>query len=543
MTAAATRADRRPPRRREPGRARRRGRVRSPRDPLAGDLGGAADEPDRGLRHAHRAVCRICRRRLRPQLRATGAAAAVDRPGRAELAHRGDGGGQLARPGGGDLQPDPQRPGRAGAAATCTSSPTSCLVRAAGQARRAGRQRRLDPRAAGAGLAGGADPTDRPGLRRDPASTCSDSPATGPPRLRAERHADRHAAPRDAQLAAGALLDAAQRPVIWAGGGVLRAGAGPELRAARRAPRRAGRHHLHGQGRPAGDHPLAAGCGCDEAALQELLVRRRRRPVRRHRARRRDHRPVRAAVRRPRDPPRRRPGADRRHLPRAGARRRRQADAGRADRRALPAAALGCRRRGWRRCAARIRAGLEAQGRETELGLLRNDRAGAGPRRHHRLGHDDPRLLGRPASAAGGRAAVPVPARLRDARLRLAGGARRRHRPSRPAGAGGGRRRRPAVRAGRARNRRPAPHRGQAAGGRRRRLRDPARVPARRLRRDHRGRARRASTWPRWPRRSGSRSAPPPPTISASSWSWALAQPGPAAVVLRTRLAAAQPTA
>ena len=130
-----------------------------------------------------------------------------------------------------------------------------------------------------------------------------------------------------------------------------------------------------GKGALADDHPLAAGCGCDEAALQELLARRRRRAVRRHRARRRDDRPVRAALRRRCHPARRAPrSGSGRHTPRrpliGDARLTLQAlldELGRAAPDGADRADGAARVTAVR---ARIRAGLQAQGRETELGLL-----------------------------------------------------------------------------------------------------------------------------------------------------------------------------
>ena len=82
----------------------------------------------------------------------------------------------------------------------------------------------------------------------------------------------RHAASRASVLAAAAQLEQAGRPVIWAGGGVLRAGAREELRElAERLDAPVATTYM-GKGALADEHPLAAGCGCDEAALQELLA-------------------------------------------------------------------------------------------------------------------------------------------------------------------------------------------------------------------------------------------------------------------------------
>ena len=83
---------------------------------------------------------------------------------------------------------------------------------------------------------------------------------------------ERQCAPLDqVELAADALAHA-QRPVIWAGGGVIRSGAGPELRElAERLDAPVATTYM-GKGAIPDDHPLAAGSGCDEAALQELLA-------------------------------------------------------------------------------------------------------------------------------------------------------------------------------------------------------------------------------------------------------------------------------
>jgi acetolactate synthase-1/2/3 large subunit len=82
--------------------------------------------------------------------------------------------------------------------------------------------------------------------------------------------------PRAAQpgmvAAAARMLAAAARPVIWAGGGVLRASAQPELRAlAQRLDAPVVTTYM-GKGALPDDHPLAAGAACDEPALQELLT-------------------------------------------------------------------------------------------------------------------------------------------------------------------------------------------------------------------------------------------------------------------------------
>jgi acetolactate synthase-1/2/3 large subunit len=72
--------------------------------------------------------------------------------------------------------------------------------------------------------------------------------------------------------AAAAKLSAAARPVIWAGGGVIRSGAQAELRElAERLGAPVATTYM-GKGALPDVHPLAAGSGCDEAAFQELLA-------------------------------------------------------------------------------------------------------------------------------------------------------------------------------------------------------------------------------------------------------------------------------
>ena len=71
--------------------------------------------------------------------------------------------------------------------------------------------------------------------------------------------------------AAAAELSAAARPVIWAGGGVIRSGAQAELRElAERLGAPVATTYM-GKGALPEDHSLSAGSGCDETALQELL--------------------------------------------------------------------------------------------------------------------------------------------------------------------------------------------------------------------------------------------------------------------------------
>jgi len=81
----------------------------------------------------------------------------------------------------------------------------------------------------------------------------------------------RPVARRDALETAAELLSGAQRPVIWAGGGVVRSEARAELRdVAERLDAPVATTYM-GKGALPDDHPLAVGCGCDEAAFQELL--------------------------------------------------------------------------------------------------------------------------------------------------------------------------------------------------------------------------------------------------------------------------------
>ena len=68
-----------------------------------------------------------------------------------------------------------------------------------------------------------------------------------------------------------ALLAGAQRPVIWAGGGVIRAGAALELRALAELLDAPVATTYMGKGAMADDHPLCVGSGCDEAAFAELI--------------------------------------------------------------------------------------------------------------------------------------------------------------------------------------------------------------------------------------------------------------------------------
>jgi acetolactate synthase I/II/III large subunit len=97
------------------------------------------------------------------------------------------------------------------------------------------------------------------------------APAPGGPVNTLEAMVERECAPLDQVLAAATRLARAERPVIWAGGGVLRSGARQELRELAELLQAPVATTYMGKGALAAEHPLAAGSGCDEAALQELL--------------------------------------------------------------------------------------------------------------------------------------------------------------------------------------------------------------------------------------------------------------------------------
>ena len=75
----------------------------------------------------------------------------------------------------------------------------------------------------------------------------------------------------EALAGAAALLNEAERPVVWAGGGVERSGAWAELRALAERLRAPVATTYMGKGSFPASHPLAAGSACDDAAYQELL--------------------------------------------------------------------------------------------------------------------------------------------------------------------------------------------------------------------------------------------------------------------------------
>jgi acetolactate synthase-1/2/3 large subunit len=94
----------------------------------------------------------------------------------------------------------------------------------------------------------------------------------------ARRHAgpleamvERECAPLEELATAAGVLARAERPVIWAGGGVIRSGAQNELRELAERLQAPVATTYMGKGALPDDHPLAAGAGCDEAAFQELL--------------------------------------------------------------------------------------------------------------------------------------------------------------------------------------------------------------------------------------------------------------------------------
>jgi acetolactate synthase I/II/III large subunit len=95
---------------------------------------------------------------------------------------------------------------------------------------------------------------------------------TGPVDAPAPRPVDSTVARVGADVtAAAAELEAAQRPVIWAGAGVIRSGAQHEVLAlAERLGAPVATTYM-GKAAFPGEHPLSAGAGCDEAAFQQLL--------------------------------------------------------------------------------------------------------------------------------------------------------------------------------------------------------------------------------------------------------------------------------
>ena len=97
------------------------------------------------------------------------------------------------------------------------------------------------------------------------------APAPGGPVTTLEAMVERQCAPLEQVLAAATRLAHAKRPVIWAGGGVLRSAATRELRELAELLKAPVATTYMGKAAIAASHPLAVGAGCDEAALQELL--------------------------------------------------------------------------------------------------------------------------------------------------------------------------------------------------------------------------------------------------------------------------------
>ena len=79
-------------------------------------------------------------------------------------------------------------------------------------------------------------------------------------------------APRSHLLAAAELLARARSPVIWAGGGVIRSDARHAVLALAELLDAPVATTYMGKGAIADSHPLAVGCGCDEAAFIELMT-------------------------------------------------------------------------------------------------------------------------------------------------------------------------------------------------------------------------------------------------------------------------------
>jgi acetolactate synthase I/II/III large subunit len=86
-----------------------------------------------------------------------------------------------------------------------------------------------------------------------------------------EAMVERQCAPLEQLGQAATALGRARRPVIWAGGGVIRSSAQRELRELAELLDAPVATTYMGKGAIGDDHPLAAGSGCDETALQELL--------------------------------------------------------------------------------------------------------------------------------------------------------------------------------------------------------------------------------------------------------------------------------
>ena len=165
--------------------------------------------PLRCVWNAHRTVRGVRRRWVCAILGPASAAAALDRAGSAQLADATHGGGQRPRARGGDLEPDPQRPGRTRprlpARADRPAASFAPLVKAARGPRAPTRSPSCWPRR-GDGL----DAAERAGVRRDPRRPAD---RAGPTCRRSPRSTARRpsrAAATEAVHAAADLLEAAR---------------------------------------------------------------------------------------------------------------------------------------------------------------------------------------------------------------------------------------------------------------------------------------------------------------------------------------------
>ncbi len=230
------------------------------------------------------------------------------------------------------------------------------------------------------------------------------APAPGGAGRRHSRRWSSASARRCEQVTAAATrLAHARRPVIWAGGGVLRSARHARAARAGRAPPGPGGDDIHGQGRDRRRPPARRRLRLRRGRAPGAALDRRRGAVRRHRARRRDDRPVRAALRRAGHPSRRRPrrasASTTAPCPSSATPSSRCWRSSPSSPTSIPSRPGPSRRARVSAVQERIRSGLESQGREMELGLLQTHREGAPARCRHGLGHDHPRLLGGPAPA------------------------------------------------------------------------------------------------------------------------------------------------
>ena len=116
----------------------------------------------------------------------------------------------------------------------------------------------------------------------------------------------------------------AERPVLWAGGGVERSGASAQLRALAERLHAPVATTYMGKGAFPADHPLAAGSACDDGAYQELLTSADVVLCVGTELGAETTGQYKPALLGAADPDRRRPRADRHHLPGAGPGRRRR---------------------------------------------------------------------------------------------------------------------------------------------------------------------------------------------------------------------------